>query len=136
MNEQIPNAAERFADEHQQEQRELLVGSVRYRVSCRAAETHPSQQRGQQGNPLRSFHCVFPPLCAFLLCTVWHKPGGLGTLHPLAGRRTCPLHGRFLNIFGESEKFLENAVTFCRPVHITLQKPRRTGTTEWCVRCH
>ncbi|MDD6854928.1 MAG: hypothetical protein PUD66_00640 [Oscillospiraceae bacterium] len=61
MNEQIPNAAERFADEHQQEQRELLVGSVRYRVSCRAAETHPSQQRGQQGNPLRSFHRVFPP---------------------------------------------------------------------------
>ena len=40
MNEQIRNAAERFADEHQQEQRELLVGSVRYRVSCRTAGGH------------------------------------------------------------------------------------------------
>lgn len=71
MNEQIPNAAERFADEHQQEQRELLVGSVRHRVSCRTAGDHsyvdfgsPSAIRllcGQQGNPLRSFHRVFPP---------------------------------------------------------------------------
>ena len=56
MNERIRNTAERFADEHQQEQRGLLVGSVRYRVSCRTAGGHsyvdfgsPSSIRLQRG---------------------------------------------------------------------------------------
>ena len=139
MSEQIRNAAERFADKHQQEQRELLVGSVRYRSAAARRAAIPTLILAV---PAPSGCCAanreipfvrfiaFPLLCAFLLCTVWHKPGGLGTLHPLAGRRTCPLHGRFLNVFGESEKFLENAVTFCRPVHITLQRARLPVFTD------
>lgn len=89
MNEQIPNAAERFADEHQQEQRELLVGSVRYRVSCRAAETHPSQQRGQQGNPLRSFHRVSPPLCLPALYSM-AQTGRIGNSPPPCRAQNMP----------------------------------------------
>ena len=101
-----------------------------YRTAAAAPPRHtPASSAANREIPFVRF-IAFPLLCAFLLCTVWHKPGGLGTLHPLAGRRTCPLHGRCLNVFGESEKFLENAVTFCRPVHITLQRARLPVFTD------
>lgn len=99
MNEQIRNAAERFADEHQQEQRELLVGSVRYRVSCRTAGGHsyvdfgsPSAirlQRGQQGNPLRSFHRVSPPLCLPALYSM-AQTGRIGNSPPPCRTQNMP----------------------------------------------